>query len=119
LANNHRISLNMSTVITVDLTKEPDVAALTADMQPGAHVYGCFTIKSRTDQTLELRISDMAATCDELPEESDSTDEEDAEDGGDDEEAEGEPADAEKEVKTEAPAKKLARQLDGGDMMEY
>jgi hypothetical protein len=86
----------MSTVVTIPLDKNPEVSDLVQDMQPGDRVYACFTIKAKDDQSLELRISEMAESRDELPDgtERDEDDEmkepNDKEDGDgtDDEEAE-------------------------------
>lgn len=78
------------TTITIDLTKDPEVAALLADKEPGAKVCGCFTVKSRDDQTAVLRIQSMADTCDELK--SAMADDEEGEDTADDEGDEGEDA---------------------------
>lgn len=68
----------MSSVVTIPLDKNPEVADLLTDMQPGDRVYACFTIKSKDDQTANLRISEMARTKDELPDASEY--DEDAED---------------------------------------
>lgn len=57
----------MSTVVSIPLDKNPEVSDLVQDMQPGDRVYGCFTIKSKDEQSLELRISEMAGSKDELP----------------------------------------------------
>lgn len=57
----------MSSVVTIPLPQNPDVAELVTDMQPGQKLYGCFSLKSKNDQTIELRIEEMAATRDELP----------------------------------------------------
>lgn len=65
----------MSTVVTIPLDKNPEVSDLVQDMQPGDRVYGCFTIKSKDEQSLELRISEMAESRDELPDGKESYDE--------------------------------------------
>lgn len=97
----------MSTVITVPLDKEPDVAALTADMQPGDKVFGCFTIKARDSQTLTLRLQEMADSPDDLP---DTTDEDEADDeDGDDTESETKQEETDAAAKT--PGKSLAEKL--------
>jgi hypothetical protein len=79
----------MNPVVTIDLSKNPDVAALVSDMEPSKRVFACFTIKDKDEQTLTLRLSEMAATRDELPKDGDYEDEdgddEDREDTGDDE----------------------------------
>ncbi len=100
-------------VITIDLLKNPDVAALAADKQPGDKVYGCFTVKSRDDQTLELRIAEMAGSKDELPDASETDDEAEADDNPTEEKAEPDqsPEGAEAEA-PEPPYKKLARQME-------
>lgn len=110
----------MSAVLTIDLTKNPEVAALVADMQPGDKVYGCFTIKDRDDQSLNIRIKEMAASCDELKESAsedmgeDETDEEGM-DNSDDQSPEGKEA----ETPSESPAKKLARQVESNGPTGY
>lgn len=102
----------MPSVIPIDLTKNPDVAALVADKEPGSEVYGCFTIKSRDDQTLELRIKGMAATCDELK---------DLEDDDEDEETGQSPEgdEAEAPEPPEPRAKKFARQFESNAQDGY
>lgn len=85
----------MKPVVTIDLSKNPDVAALVSDMEPSARVFACFTIKDKDEQTLTLRLSEVAATRDELPkdgeyEDEDSEDDEE-DDEGDDERAERAP----------------------------
>jgi hypothetical protein len=103
-------------VITIDLVKNPDVAALVADLQPSQKIYGCFTIKDKDDQTLSIRIEEMAASKDELSSEDEAEDEEmeeeeeDEMEDGEEEEVPQSPEGAEEEP----PSRKLARQLEGG-----
>jgi hypothetical protein len=75
----------MNPVVTIDLSKNPDVAALVSDMEPSKRVFACFTIKDKDEQTLTLRLSEMAATRDELPKDGDYEDEEEDSDEDDDE----------------------------------
>lgn len=44
--------------ITLDLKKEPDIAALVADMQPGDPVTLHTTVKAKDDQTLTLTLEE-------------------------------------------------------------
>jgi len=104
----------MSAISTIDLTKNPDVAALVADMQPGQKVYACFTIKDRDDQTLNIRLKEMAATCDELK---DSDSEDDEEDDSDDQSPEGEEAEAPEPA--EPPMRSAARRIASNEQSGY
>ncbi len=65
------------TTVTIPLDKNPEVKDLVIDMEPGDRVYGCFSIRAKDDQTLELRIEEMAATRDELPAKGDKSDDDD------------------------------------------
>jgi acetyl-CoA carboxylase beta subunit len=67
------------TTIQIDLTKDPEVAALLADKEPGAKVYGCFTVKSLDEQTAVLRIKEMADTASELKTSDDAEEDEEYE----------------------------------------
>lgn len=98
-------------VIPIDLTKNPDVAALVADMQPGEKIYGCFTIKDKDDQTLSIRIKEMASTKDELSSKDEMDDEEESEDDAD-ESPEGEEMEMDMQKPPETAARKLARQIE-------
>ena len=69
----------MSTTVTIPLDKNPEVADLVTDLSPGDKVYGRFSIRAKDDQSLELRIEEMAATRDELSEKDHDSDEEDDE----------------------------------------
>ena len=62
--------------ITIDLKKNPDVADLVADMDPGTSICLTTSIKAKDDQTLTLTL-DSAEECE-------SKDEEDAEDSEED-----------------------------------
>lgn len=86
--------------ITIDLTKDPEVAALLADKEPGAKVYACFSLKSRDEQTAVLRIKEMADTAAELPK---------ADEYEDDEEAEEEIADEDADEVSEPPPSDTAK----------
>lgn len=71
----------MSTVITIPLEKNKDIAALVADKQPGDYLYGCFTIKANDPQTLTVRIEEMTDKKDDLPDhDNEGDDENDTED---------------------------------------
>lgn len=82
----------MSTVITIPLEKNKEIAALVADKQPADRLYGCFTIKAKDDQSLVLRVEEMTDKKDDLPD-PDKYDEEgekeDAEESGSVEEEDG------------------------------
>jgi hypothetical protein len=92
----------MNPVVTIDLSKNPDVAALVSDMEPSKRVFACFTIKDKDEQTLTLRLSEMAATRDELPKDGDYEDEDSDDDEEDDDEGE------EAEDETPKPPEKSA-----------
>lgn len=110
------------TTIQIPLDKNPDVAALIADKQPGDKIYGCFTIKAQDAQTATLRIEEMTDDPAQLPK-PDEYDEEAGE--GDDSageekgEADQSPEGAEAEAKpTKAPGsmgRELAAKMMGGD----
>lgn len=69
-------------IITIDKTKDPAVAALLADKQPGAKLYGCFTLKSQDEQSAQIRLAEMADTAAELPKADEyDADEEDGDEG--------------------------------------
>lgn len=76
-------------LINVDLVKEPEVAAMLADAQPGDCIYGCFRLKTKDDQTATLRIDGMAKSKDELPEHDDEDDDANPNDVEDDTKPEG------------------------------
>lgn len=99
----------MNPVVPIDLKKNPDVAALVADMEPGDKVYACFTIKSKDDQTLFIRLSEMSDTCGEL-EKSDDTESE-AEDAG---EAEPEEKPAEEPTPEKSRGEKMVDKMNMG-----
>jgi hypothetical protein len=54
-------------IVPVDLTKNPRVADLLVDMQPGQRVYACLTIKDKDEKNANLRIEEIVATPEELP----------------------------------------------------
>jgi hypothetical protein len=99
------------TTVQIPLDKNPDVAALVAEMEPGTPVYGAFTLKSRDEQTLVLRIEDMEASADELPSAEELRGEEDDEEE-DETETPEEPATA-PEAEPEKPSKKMMARLNG------
>jgi hypothetical protein len=70
----------MSPVITIPLEKNDEIAALVADMQPGQKVYGCFSIKSKDAQTLNLRIEEITDNKEDLPDKGDYEEDEDSDD---------------------------------------
>lgn len=72
----------MSAVITIPLEKNKELSALVADKQPADRLFGCFTIKSKDDQSLVLRIEEMTDNKEDLPDGKDY-------DGEDSDEAEG------------------------------
>lgn len=76
----------MSPVITIPLEKNDELAALVADMQPSDEIYGCFTIKAKDAQSLVLRIKEMAADKEDLPDKKEY--DEDDEEGDEDESVE-------------------------------
>ena len=57
----------MSTVLTIPLEKNKELSALVADMQPADRLYGCFTIKSKDDQSLVVRVEEMTDNKEDLP----------------------------------------------------
>lgn len=83
----------MSTVITIPLEKNKEIAALVADKEPGARLYLCGSVKSRDDQSLIFRIEEMTDNKEDLPdkkdydgdEEDDSIEEESGNGSSDDE----------------------------------
>ena len=82
----------MSTVITIPLEKNKEIAALVADKQPADRLYGCFTIKAKDDQSLVLRVEELTDSKDELPDPDKYDDEgekEDVEESGSLEEEDG------------------------------
>ena len=97
------------TTVQIDLAKNPDVAALVADKEPGDKVFACFSIKSQDTQTLDLRIEEFADSPDDL----DKT--EDAEEGEteDNEEDDAKEADKSPEGK-EAEAEPYTGAKSGG-----
>ena len=70
----------MSTVITIPIEKNKEIAALVADKQPSDRLYGCFTIKAKDDQSLILRVEELSDKPDDLP----KPDEKEAEETDDD-----------------------------------
>ena len=71
----------MSTVITIPLEKNKEIAALVADKQPGDRLYGCFTVKAKDDQSLILRTEEITDNKADLPEKEDYDEEADGEEG--------------------------------------
>jgi hypothetical protein len=64
--------------ITIDLKKNPDVADLIADMDPGAKICLYTGIKAKDDQTLTLTL-DSAEQCEDKSDDEDESEEEDSE----------------------------------------
>lgn len=54
-------------IIPIDLKKNPEVADLLTDMQPGARVYLCATIKDKDLANANLRIEEIVAKPEDLP----------------------------------------------------
>lgn len=67
------------TTITVDLTKNPELAALVADMEPGDWITLDASIKNADAQTLTARLE----RCDACEKPDDAEDEEDEDEGDD------------------------------------
>lgn len=78
----------MSTVLTIPLDKNKELSALVADKQPADRLYGCFTIKSKDDQSLVVRVEEMTDNKEDLPDK-ESYDEEGGEEDGSVEEEDG------------------------------
>lgn len=89
------------TTVTVDLTKNPELAALVADKQPGDWIALKASVKARDDQTLTLRLEE----CDDC----DKPKSDDDADGGDDD-AEETPT-AEPAAPAESAGTSLAKKL--------
>ena len=101
----------MSSVLDIPLDKNPDVAALVADKSVGDRVFGAFTIKAKDDQTLSIRIEEMADNPSELPEKEDTNDEDDEDtetDDNDDEEETENTATEPVESQADRVAKKMS-----------
>ena len=101
-------------VITIDLNKNPEVAALVADKDVGAKIYGCFSIKAKDDQTLSLRVSEMAGSKDELSDKEEGSEDEDTDEVDAPEAA---PAETEKPAE-ESIGKRVAKKMTGYSAME-
>lgn len=92
-------------IVTIALDKEPELAALVADKQPGDWITLRASIKAKDDQTLAIRIED----CDDA--EKPESDEED--DGVQTDDTDGErPPPSKSEPQAEKPGKSLARKLE-------
>lgn len=91
------------TTISIPLDRNPDLAALVADKEPGEWIKLLASIKAKDSQTLTVRLEE----CDDC-ENPESDDDEDTEDEGD--ETEATPAAPE-----EKPSQILARKLGSGD----
>lgn len=89
------------TTVTIDLTKNPELAALVADKQPGDWIELRASIKAKDDQTLTARLE----TCDDC--------EKPMKDGEEDEEDDDEvaPAPEATEKVADKPGKTLAAKL--------
>jgi hypothetical protein len=88
------------TTITIDLTKNPELAALVADKQPGDWIELRASIKAKDDQTLTARLE----TCDDCdkPETDDDAKESDKPE---------ETANEQTDKAAENPGKSLAQKL--------
>jgi len=83
----------MAQILNIDLNKNPEVASLIADMEPGADVFLKTTLKFKDDQTAKLRIEAVAAEPEDL------------DDDGEDESETGEPDSTDEgEKKTDSSA---------------
>lgn len=80
-------------VVQIPKDKNPDVAALLGDKDPGTRVYACFTIKSQDPQTAQLRIEEFADSPEDLSKPDDEYDE--------DEDADHEKSESDEEEKAE------------------
>lgn len=78
-------------IVPIDLKKNPEIADLLADMQPGKRVYACLTIRDKNDQLANLRLEEVVERAEDLPgpdeksgdyEEEESTPEKPTEEGG-------------------------------------
>lgn len=87
------------TTITIDLTKNPELAALVADKQPGDWIELRASIKAKDDQTLTARLE----TCDDC--EKPETDDDDESDEPE------ETATEQTDKVAEKPGKSLAQKL--------
>lgn len=59
--------ITMSTVVTIPLGKNTEIAELVADKEPGDKLYGCFSIKAKDDQSLMIRIEEITDNIEDLP----------------------------------------------------
>lgn len=101
-------------VITIDLNKNPEVAALVADKDVGAKIYGCFSIKAKDDQTLSLRVSEMADSKDGLSDKEEGSEDEDTDEV---DATEATPSETEKPAE-ESIGKRVAKKMTGYSAME-
>lgn len=96
------------TTVTIPLDKNPDLAALVADKEPGDWVELRASIKAKDDQTLTLRLEE----CDDC----------DKPDNGDDEEEEADDTPEEEKAENETPpaeesmGKRMAAKLQSSGM---
>lgn len=88
------------------------MAALLADLEPGARVFACFTVKSKDEQTAMLRLSEMAATRDELPAKDEYSEDEDEEE---DEEESTPEKNNPPMPKEKSQAERMVEHMGGGD----
>lgn len=109
------------TTLQIPLDKNPDVAALVADMQPGDKIYACLTIQSQDAQTLTARLKEVTDDPDDLPKPAEYSDGENMDEDGDDDEGapekspEGEEAEPKPAEKPGSLGRKLAAKMMSGD----
>lgn len=76
----------MSTIITIPIEKNEDLAALLADKQPADRLYACGTIKALDENTLTLRIEEVTDKIEDLPKQDEDDEDKDKDEGDTDEE---------------------------------
>lgn len=54
-------------IVPIDLKKNPEIADLLTDMQPGQRVYACLTIRDKNDQLANLRLEEVTERAEDLP----------------------------------------------------
>lgn len=94
----------MSTVLTIPLENNKELAALVADKQPADRLYGCFSIKSKDDQSLVVRVEEITDNKEDLPEKEDYDEEEDEEGSVEEEDSNGSsPSETEQAIRLASP----------------
>lgn len=99
-------------VVAIDLTKDPEIAALLADKEPGAKVYACFTVKSRDEQTAHLRLAEITDDVSELSKPGEGDDSEET-DGAEPDDGEGD-ATPEPAAAASSAGQRMAAMMSGG-----